>query len=135
MNKFNIGDKVVVKISENDAYYNRFPNNTYAGIVTQVLPNGTVYVDRKYFLQEYSNPSVIEKVGVDERIIKAQQELRYWLNSYPKGDWFSAKLFDLIAKADVYNLEKIRKGFPEKVAAWEKYQREGEFWSKGADNE
>jgi len=41
-----------------------------------------------------------------------------------EGDWFTANLLRLIAKADSYNLERLRKGFPEAVAAVEAY-REG----------
>jgi hypothetical protein len=35
------------------------------------------------------------------------------------GDWFSAQLLRLIAKADDFNKERIRKGFPNHVALWE----------------
>jgi hypothetical protein len=35
------------------------------------------------------------------------------------GDWFSAQLLRLIAKADDDNRERIRMGFPEHVALWE----------------
>lgn len=35
------------------------------------------------------------------------------------ADWFRAKLFRLIAKADLQNRELIRKGFPEEVAVYE----------------
>jgi hypothetical protein len=38
------------------------------------------------------------------------------------GDWFTAQLLRLCAKADKQNLERIRKGFPEEVAAYQKWQ-------------
>jgi len=41
------------------------------------------------------------------------------------GDWFSAKLLRLIAKADGQNMERIRLGFPEHVAAYERYVETG----------
>lgn len=34
------------------------------------------------------------------------------------GDWFTAQLLRLCAKADPSNLDKIRKGFPEVVEAY-----------------
>ena len=61
---------------------------------------------------------------------RAEQELYYWYQNPQDRSWFTAKLFDLIAKADVFNLEKIRQGFPEEVQAWERYQRDGEFWAE-----
>jgi len=38
-----------------------------------------------------------------------------------EGDWFSAKLLRLIAKADAENREKLRLGFPEEVAFYENW--------------
>ena len=35
------------------------------------------------------------------------------------GDWFTAQLIRLCAKADRENLERIRQGFPQTVAAYE----------------
>lgn len=37
------------------------------------------------------------------------------------GDWFTAKLVRLIAKADSENRERLRQGFPDEVAAYEDY--------------
>lgn len=37
------------------------------------------------------------------------------------GDWFTIRLFDLIAKADTSNRERIRKGFPIEVMAYEEW--------------
>jgi len=34
------------------------------------------------------------------------------------GDWFTAQLLRLIAKADFENMAKLRLGFPEEVAAY-----------------
>lgn len=38
------------------------------------------------------------------------------------GDWFTAQLLRLCAKADWINLEKIRLGFPEVVECYEKWR-------------
>lgn len=38
------------------------------------------------------------------------------------GDWFSAQLLRLIAKADLENREKIRSAFPEHVEAYERWK-------------
>lgn len=43
-----------------------------------------------------------------------------------KGDWFTAKLLRLIAKADGQNLERLRRAFPLEVEAVEAY------WGSGA---
>jgi len=40
------------------------------------------------------------------------------------GDWFSAYLFRLIAKADPGRRERIRLGFPEHVEVFERWERE-----------
>ena len=37
------------------------------------------------------------------------------------GDWFTAKLLRLIAKADLHNRELLWKGFPEEVATYENW--------------
>ena len=39
-----------------------------------------------------------------------------------KGDWFTSRLLRLISRADPGNIAKIRLGFPEEVAAWERWQ-------------
>lgn len=38
------------------------------------------------------------------------------------GDWFSAELLRLCAKADFENLAKLRLGFPDHVAAFLKWR-------------
>ena len=44
------------------------------------------------------------------------------------GDWFTSHLLRLIAKADKENRERIRLGFPDHVAAYERWQAGvGEF--------
>ena len=44
------------------------------------------------------------------------------------GDWFTSHLLRLIRKADPQNRELIRLGFPDHVAAYERWQAsEGEF--------
>jgi len=40
-----------------------------------------------------------------------------------EGDWFTANLLRLIAKADSHNIELLRKGFPEAVEAVEAYRK------------
>lgn len=40
-----------------------------------------------------------------------------------RGDWFSAHVFRLCAKADRVNLERIRLAFPEHVEAFEAWLR------------
>lgn len=40
-----------------------------------------------------------------------------------EGDWFTAYLLRLIAKADSANREKIRLGFPKEVDAYERWSR------------
>lgn len=42
-----------------------------------------------------------------------------------KGDWFTAHLLRLCAKADRENLERIRLGFPEVVEAFEEWRENG----------
>lgn len=38
------------------------------------------------------------------------------------GTWFSARLLRLIAQADCGNLERLRRGFPDHVAAYERWR-------------
>jgi hypothetical protein len=38
-----------------------------------------------------------------------------------EGEWFSAQLLRLIARADRPNRERLRTAFPEEVAAWEEW--------------
>lgn len=40
------------------------------------------------------------------------------------GDWFTAQLLRLIAKADKSNREKLRVAFPDEVAAFEAWENE-----------
>lgn len=42
-----------------------------------------------------------------------------------EGDWFSAQIIRLCHKADTGNRERLRLGFPDHVAAWEKWMDEG----------
>ena len=39
-----------------------------------------------------------------------------------KGDWFTSHLLRLISKADVFNRQRLRRAFPEAVAAWDRWQ-------------
>lgn len=42
------------------------------------------------------------------------------------GDWFTAELLRLIAKADFENKAKIRLGFPEVVQAYDAWMESGD---------
>ncbi len=45
-----------------------------------------------------------------------------------RGDWFTSHLLRLISKADSVNRGYLRQGFPDHVAAWERWQAStGEF--------
>jgi len=59
---------------------------------------------------------------------KTVKELKHYLDT-PNATNFSAKLFQLIAKADFENLEKIRLGFPDEVKAYEDF-----MFSENAEN-
>jgi hypothetical protein len=48
-----------------------------------------------------------------------------------RGDWFSARLFRLLAAADRENRERLRLAFPEHVAAFEAW-RDGPLDSERA---
>jgi len=52
-----------------------------------------------------------------EEIIKAKRELYFWQYGYTGS--FSNRLYDLIGKADMFNKERIRAGFPEYVEVYE----------------
>ena len=52
---------------------------------------------------------------------------------YGKGTWFHAWLARLIAKADSANLERLRLGFHEEVAAYERWLGSGNAWLRGED--
>lgn len=41
-----------------------------------------------------------------------------------EGDWFTARLLRLIAKADWENREKLREVYPEAVEAFEAWERQ-----------
>lgn len=41
-----------------------------------------------------------------------------------EGDWFTAQLLRLIAKADTWNRARLRLAFPEEVAAYERWLHE-----------
>lgn len=51
---------------------------------------------------------------------KSAKELARNIEEWQKGfDHFTARLFSLIAKADIFNRERLREGFPNEVAAYE----------------
>lgn len=56
-----------------------------------------------------------------EKLTKAAFDLKLWCNH--GGTNFTSKLFDLIAKADVGNKNKLRLGFPNEVFIFEEYIR------------
>jgi hypothetical protein len=39
-----------------------------------------------------------------------------------EGDWFTARLLRLLPKADTWNLERFRKGFPDEVALYVRWR-------------
>ena len=45
-----------------------------------------------------------------------------------EGDWFSAQLLRLCAKADKNTLEQIRAGFPDHVQLWEKWYYKDRYY-------
>jgi len=54
-------------------------------------------------------------------------DMRFLLEGGPHQTDFGTKLLVLILKADSHNLELLRQGFPNAVAAVEHYQATGEF--------
>jgi hypothetical protein len=59
--------------------------------------------------------------------------LDLWSAQRECGEWFSVRLFHLIMKSDLSNLERIRKGFPEEVAVFEQWNKEG--WLEGIEEQ
>ena len=61
---------------------------------------------------------------MDERT----EAIRELLNTFrePDADWFKAKLYRLIIKADLSNLSKLRKSFPDEVSAVEEWRIKGD---------
>ena len=51
-----------------------------------------------------------------EAVLKAIRQLYIHFNS--NGDHFTSKLFDLIAKADIFNKQRLSQGFPAEVMAY-----------------
>lgn len=46
------------------------------------------------------------------------------------GDWFTARLLQLIHKSDAWNRARLRLAFPEEVAAYEEWSKEGMWITK-----
>jgi hypothetical protein len=67
---------------------------------------------------------VSEKNNVE--LNNAVRELYYWQYDYDPSR-FSCKLFDLIAKADPMNRERIRRGFPAHVLAYDLWNESGNY--------
>lgn len=59
-------------------------------------------------------------------------ELIRFLENSSHADWFEAKLFDLICKADFSNRQKIMKGFPHHIFIYNQYIKKGERWMRKA---
>lgn len=57
---------------------------------------------------------------------KAEEELYYFLLN--KSGSFSTALFEAIFRADIFNQEKLRKGFNDEVEAVWRYQNEPGYW-------
>lgn len=69
---------------------------------------------------------------------EAIQELYYWQGHDEEADWFTAKLYDLITKADRSNMIKLCAGFPAEVLAWHMWQDsrdEKEFFGEWLERE
>lgn len=64
--------------------------------------------------------------------LKACFDLALWQRQ--GGTNFTSKLYSLINKADVYNKEHLRQGFPVHVAAYESWynSEDGEVWVENA---
>lgn len=66
---------------------------------------------------------------------KSAKELARNIKEWQHGQsHFTARLFTLISGADVRNLERIRTGFPNEVAAYEAWQRHGEAFLNDPEN-
>ena len=52
-----------------------------------------------------------------------------------KGDWFTSQLLRLIAKSDMPNRESIRLGFPDHVAAYERFMAGVDEFAASADSQ
>ena len=63
--------------------------------------------------------STIKLEDLNPRLVA---EIALWQRSGGVADWFTAKLFDLIAKADLQNQKRIELGFPEEVAVYRAWQ-------------
>lgn len=50
---------------------------------------------------------------------EALTRLKYWRNG---GDSFACKLYELMCKADIENITRLRKSFPVHHAAWTMWQ-------------
>ena len=61
-----------------------------------------------------------------DNITNADRELFYW--QYGKGGSFSTSLFNTISYADINNLTKLSKAFPDEVGAFYNYQNNPNYW-------
>ena len=63
-----------------------------------------------------------------ENVSETEMELYYWQMSDHASN-FSAKLFELIGKADNINRQKLALGFPEEVKVMNRFQNENGYWA------
>lgn len=61
-------------------------------------------------------------MSVTEEKLKIAIEELYNRNHTVCADWFTAKVFDLIEKADMANRARLSIAFPAEVLAWERWQ-------------
>lgn len=62
-------------------------------------------------------------------LTRPERLLLEW-KQYPRATNFSAQLFNLIAKADVDNRQKLAKAFPSEVTIYIKYSQDDDFWPR-----
>lgn len=61
-----------------------------------------------------------------DNITNADRELFYW--QFGKSGSFSTSLFNTISYADINNLTKLSKAFPDEVSAFYNYQNNPTYW-------
>lgn len=58
-----------------------------------------------------------------------EQKLAEYMEFNCLGSFYTA-FFKAVTCADLHNLMRLRLGFPEELAAWDRYMIEGPFWRK-----
>lgn len=77
-----------------------------------LFPNNKIKKENK-MLEEDVLVVAKERPLTDPGLVKAAWELYYW--QYAQATNFTAQLFSLIAKADIYNRGRIMRGFQDEV--------------------